>query len=79
MDSLKLLELMRKKKNLPTDHFNLVGYSDLMLEPLDYFTVEKTRYILNEYNKKLPVIKELLVYFQETDQFFLNEVATTVY
>ena len=78
MDSLKLLELMRKKK-LPTDHFNLVDYSNLMLEPLDYFTAEKTRYILNEYNKKLPVIKELLVHFKETDQFFLNEVAATVY
>ena len=50
-----------------------------MLEPLDYFTVEKIRYILNEYNKKLPVVKELLVHFQETDQFFLNEVAATVY
>ena len=67
-----------RKKNLP-DHFNLVDYFSLMLEALDYFTVEKIRYILNEYNKKLPVVKELLVHFQETDQFFLNEVAATVY
>ena len=61
-----------KKKNFATDHFNLVDYSSLMLEHLDYFTVEKTRYILSEYNKKLSVIEGLLVNFQQAAQFFFE-------